>query len=47
MLKQLTTDKLKQVEEFSTAITIAMALIKQAQEAAKKVVKEVALLDDL
>jgi len=48
MLKQLTADKLQtRAEESSTTAITAAALIKQLQEAAKKAVKEAALLEDL
>ena len=46
-LKQLTADKLqKRAEESSTAAATAIALIKQLQETAKKVVEEAALPKD-
>jgi len=48
MLKQLTADKLqKRVEESFTAAATATALVKQLQEAAKRVVEEAALPEDL
>ena len=47
-LKQLTADKLQQrAEESSAAAVTATALVKQLQEAAKKLAEEAALLEDL
>ena len=47
MLKQLTTDELQELaEESFAAAATATALVKQLQEAAKKVAKEAALLED-
>jgi len=47
MLKQSTVDKLKKRAEDSSATTAtATAFVKQLQEAAKRVEKEAALLED-